>query len=80
MTFCMFNQRLNMQCALTRYVPNASCGLQPSWKMNDLRAETRQSVESIKKILGNIAVQNTRGPSRGEFELKSEYKTSVTPA
>ncbi|KAL0041711.1 hypothetical protein WJX79_001848 [Trebouxia sp. C0005] len=51
----------------------------PSWKMNDLRAETRQSVESIKKILENIAVQNTRGPSRGEFELKSEYKTS-TPA
>ncbi|KAL0037560.1 hypothetical protein WJX77_002464 [Trebouxia sp. C0004] len=52
----------------------------PSWKMNDLRAETRQSVESIKKILENIAVQITRGPSRGEFELKSEYKTSATPA
>ena len=48
--------------------------------MNDLRAETRQSVESIKKILENIAVQNTRGPSRGEFELKSEYKTSAIPA
>ena len=51
-------------------------GLQPSWKMNELRAETRQSVESIKKILENIAVQSTRGPSRGEFELRSEYKSA----
>jgi len=59
---------------------NAQCCLQPSWKMNDLRAETRQSAESIKKILENIAVQNTRGPTRGEFELKSEYKTSAAPA
>ncbi len=42
--------------------------------MNELRAETRQSVDSLKKILENIAVQNTRGPSRGEFELRSEYK------
>lgn len=48
----------------------------PSWKMNELRAETRQSVESIKKILENIAVQSTRGPSRGEFELRSEYKSA----
>ena len=54
--------------------------LQPSWKMNDLRAETRQSVESIKKILEKIAVQITRGPSRGEYELRSEYRTTEASA
>ena len=52
------------------------CDLQPSWKMNELRAETRQSLDSLKKVLDSIAVQNTRGPLRGEFELKSEYKTA----
>lgn len=54
--------------------------LQPSWKMNDLRAETRQSVESIKKILEKIAVQITRGPIRGEYELRSEYRTTEASA
>lgn len=48
----------------------------PSWKMAELRAETKQSVESMKRILDRIAVQSTRGPSRGEFELKAEYRTS----
>ena len=51
-------------------------GVQPSWRMNELRAETRQSIDAIKKVLDGIAVQITRGPTRGEFELRSEYKTA----
>ena len=44
--------------------------------MIELKTETRQSIESIKKVLDGIAVQITRGPSRGEYELRSEYKTA----
>ena len=54
--------------------------LQPSWKMNDLRAETRQSVESIKKVLEKIAIQITRGITRGEYELRTEYRTTEPSA
>ena len=50
--------------------------LQPSWRVVELKGETRQSIESIKKILDGIAVQITRGPSRGEYELRAEYKTA----
>ncbi|KAL3130788.1 General transcription factor IIF subunit 2, variant 3 [Trebouxia sp. C0009 RCD-2024] len=46
----------------------------PSWRMIELKGETRQSIESIKKVLDGIAVQITRGPARGEYELRSEYK------
>lgn len=42
--------------------------------MIELKGETRQSIESIKKVLDGIAVQITRGPARGEYELRSEYK------
>ena len=47
---------------------------QNHWTLQQLVDITRQPVQYLKEVLGEIAIYNTRGPYKNLYELKSEYK------
>lgn len=48
---------------------------QTHWAFAQLQRETDQPTPHLKSILGEIAVQNKRGPYRDLWELKKEFKS-----
>ena len=47
---------------------------QTRWSFPQLQQETEQPTPHLKLVLGEIAIQNKRGPYRDLWELKKEYK------
>jgi hypothetical protein len=48
---------------------------QSHWAFGQLQKETEQPTPHLKAILGEIAVQNKRGPYKDLWELKKEFKS-----
>jgi len=47
----------------------------PLWTTKDLRERTNQPEQHLKACLQDIATLHERGPNRGNWELKEEYKS-----
>ncbi|CAM6083810.1 unnamed protein product [Calypogeia fissa] len=51
---------------------------QPNWTLRQLVQETDQPVAFLKEVLNDLCVYNKRGANQGTYELKPEYKRTVT--
>lgn len=49
----------------------------PHWSFKALIDHTQQPSAYLKEILTDIAIYNTRGPYKGLYELKAEYKNTI---